>query len=68
MMQAMAAVRAPAKPGTSSASTQALRRRPTTSPPRPVAVNMAAELKYYELYRRSRYCARTWESDMEHAG
>lgn len=58
----------PAKPGTSSASSQALTRRPNTSAPHLAAVNMAADLKYYELYRRSRYCARPWESDMEHAG
>lgn len=27
-----------------------------------VAVNMAADLKYYELYRRSRYCMRAREA------
>jgi hypothetical protein len=33
-----------------------------------VAVNMAnADLKYYELYRRSRYCVSIWES-LELAG
>ena len=43
---------------------------PKHQPTRGVAttVNMAsADLKYYELYRRSRYCARLCESGLEHA-
>jgi hypothetical protein len=43
---------------------------PEHQPTRQVAttVTMAsADLKYYELYRRSRYCVRLCESGLEHA-
>lgn len=47
---------------------QAITHHPNTSQPTLLAVMAANDLKYYELYRRSRYCMRAWEHVKEHAG
>lgn len=48
-------------------STTGYHASPVHQPNHLVAVTMAADLKYYELYRRSRYCMRACKYYTEHA-